>query len=60
MNMNDIRNCATDSSRWEALGKELAKQMAEGQGCGSSRFQFVKQRAEVYAKAWFGHQRFSL
>jgi hypothetical protein len=47
----DVRPCAGDSGRREAGGKELAKQKAEGQGCGSSRWQFVKKGAEVYAKA---------
>ncbi len=36
----DVRPCAGDSGRREAGGKELAKQKAEGQGCGSSRCQF--------------------
>ncbi len=42
----DVRPCAGDSGRREAGGKELAKQKAEGQGCGSSRCQFVENRAE--------------
>ncbi len=46
----DVRPCAGDSGRWEAGGKELAKQKAEGQGCGSSR-QFVGKGAQVNAKA---------
>ena len=29
-----VRPCAGDSGRREAGGKELAKQKAEGQGCG--------------------------
>ena len=47
----DARKCAADSSRREEGGKELAKQNAEGQGCGSSRCPFVEKGAEVYAKA---------
>jgi len=46
-----VRNCAGGSGRREAGGKELAKQKAESQGCGSSRCQFMEKRAEVYAKA---------
>jgi hypothetical protein len=46
----DVRPCAGDSGRREAGGKELAKQKAEGQGCGSSRCQFGENGAEVYAK----------
>jgi hypothetical protein len=38
----DIRKCAGDSSRWEAGGKDFAKQKAEGQGCGSSRCPFAE------------------
>ena len=41
---------AGDSGRWEAGGKELAKQQAEGQGCGSSGSQFAEMGAEDYAK----------
>ena len=47
----DVRPCAGDSSRREAGGKDFAKQKAEGQGCGSSRCQFVEKSAEVCAKA---------
>ena len=47
----DVRKCAGDSSRREAGGKDFAKQKAGGQGCGSSRWQFVEKSAEVYAKA---------
>ena len=47
----DVRKCATDSNCREAGGKELAKQKAVGQGCGSSRCQFEEKGAEVYAKA---------
>ena len=47
----DARKCAGDSSRREAGGKELAKQKAEGQGCGSSRCQFGEKGAEVYTTA---------
>jgi len=47
----DAGKCAGDSSRREAGGKELAKQNAEGQGCWSSRCQFVEKGPEVYAKA---------
>ena len=47
----DVRPCAGDSGRREAGGKELAKQKAEGQGCGSSRCQFVETDAEVYSQA---------
>ena len=47
----DVRQCAGDSGRREAGGKELAKQMAEGQGCGSSRCHFVEKGAEVYTKS---------
>ena len=46
----DVRKCAGDSSRREAGGKELAKQKAEGQGCGSSRCQSMQKGAEVCAK----------
>jgi len=46
-----VRKCAGDLGRREAGGKELAKQKAEGQGCGSSRCQFVEKGAEVCAKA---------
>ena len=42
----DVRPCAGESGRREAGGKELAKQKAEGQGCGSSRCQFGENRAE--------------
>jgi hypothetical protein len=42
----DARKCAGDSGRREAGGKDFAKQKAEGQGCGSSRCQFVENRAE--------------
>ena len=44
----DARPCAGDSGRREAGGKELAKQKAEGQGCGSSR-QFAEQDPEIYS-----------
>jgi len=47
----DVRKSAGDSGRREADGKELAKQKGEGQGCGSSRGQFVEQGAEVYTTA---------
>ncbi len=47
----DLRKCAGDSGRREAGGKELAKQKAGGQGCGSSRCQFVGKGAEVCAMA---------
>ena len=47
----DARNRAGDSGRREAGGKKLAKQKAEGQGCGSSRCQFAEKSAEVGAKA---------
>ena len=47
----DVRQCAGDSGRREAGGKELAKQKAEGQRCGSSRCQFGEKGAEVCAKA---------
>jgi hypothetical protein len=47
----DARPCAGDSGRREAGGKELAKQKAGGQGCGSSRCQVVEKGAEVYGKA---------
>ena len=47
----NVRQCAGDSGRREAVGKEVAKQKAEGQGCGSSRCQFVEKGVEVYAKA---------
>ena len=40
-----------DSSRWEASEKAFAPRKAEGQGCRSSRCQFVEKGAEVYAKA---------
>ena len=43
----DVRKCAGDSSRRAAGGKELAKQKAEGQRCGSSRCPFVEQGAEI-------------
>ena len=46
----DVRKCAGDSSRREAGGKDFAKQKAEGQGCGSSRCQFLEKGAEVYKK----------
>ena len=42
----DSRKYPADSGRWEAGWKELAKQKAEGQGHGSSRCQFVENRAE--------------
>jgi len=42
---------AKDSSRWEASKKAFAPRKAEGQGCRSSRCQFVEKGAEVYAKA---------
>ena len=44
----DFRPCAGDSGRREAGGKELAKQKAAGQGCGSCRCHFVAKGAEVY------------
>ena len=44
-------NYAGDSSRRESSGKELAKPKVEGQGCGSSRCQFVEKGAAVCAKA---------
>jgi len=47
----DVRPCAGDSGRREAGGKELAKQKAEGHGCGSSRCEFVENGAEVYVNA---------
>ena len=47
----DVRPCAGDSGRREAGGKELAKQKAEGQGCGSSRCQFGEKGAKLCAKA---------
>ena len=47
----DVRKCAGDSGRREAGGKELAKQKAEGLGCGSSRCPCVEKGAEVCAKA---------
>ena len=47
----DVRKYAGDSSRREAGGKDFAKQKAEGQGCGSSRCQFVEKGAEVCAEA---------
>jgi hypothetical protein len=47
----DVRPCAGDLGRREAGGKEMAKQKAEGQGCGSSRCQLVEKDVEVYAKA---------
>ena len=47
----DVRKCAGDSGHREAGGRELAKQKAEGQGCGSRRWQFLEKGAEVYAKA---------
>jgi hypothetical protein len=40
----DARQCAGDSGRREAGGKELAKQKAEGQGSGSSRCQLTARR----------------
>ena len=43
----DVRPCAGDSGRRETGGKELAKQKAEGQGCGSSRWQFGEKGAEA-------------
>ena len=43
----DVRPCAGESGRREEGGKELAKQKAEGQGCGSSRCQLVGKGAEV-------------
>ena len=46
-----VRPCAGDSGRREAGGKELAKQKAGGQGCGSSRCQFGEKGAEVCAEA---------
>ncbi|GDX11302.1 hypothetical protein LBMAG57_30740 [Verrucomicrobiota bacterium] len=46
----DFRKCAGDSSRRETDGKALAKQKAEGQGCGSSRCQFGEKGAEIYTK----------
>jgi len=46
-----VRQCAGDSGRREAGGKELAKQKAEGQDCGSSRCQFREKGSELYAKA---------
>jgi len=46
----DVRPCVGDSGR-QAGGKELAKQKAEGQGCGSSRCQFGEKGAEICAKA---------
>ena len=46
----DVRKCAGDSGHREAGGRELAKQKAEGQGCGSRRWQFLEKGAEVYAK----------
>ena len=47
----DVRQCAGDSGRREAGGRELAKQKAEGRGCWSSRCQFAEKGAEVCAKA---------
>ena len=47
----DVRKYAADSSHWEAGRKDFAKQKAEGQGCESSRCQFVEKGAEVCAKA---------
>ena len=47
----DVRKCAGDSGHREADGKELAKQKAEGRGCGSGRCQFVERGAEVYTTA---------
>ena len=47
----NVRKCAADSGRREAGAKDFASQKAEGQGCGSSRCQFVEKGAEVYAKA---------
>ena len=47
----DVRKCAGVSNRREAGGKDFAKQKAGGQGCGSSRWQFVEKSAEVYVKA---------
>ena len=44
----DVRQCAGDSGRREAGGKELAKQKAEGQGCGSSRCQFGENGSDLY------------
>ncbi len=38
----DAHPCAGDSRRREAGGTELAKQKAEGKGCGSSRWQFAE------------------
>jgi hypothetical protein len=46
----DVRPCAGDSGRREAGGKALAKQKAEGQGCGSSRCKFGETGAKVYTK----------
>jgi len=40
-----------DSSRREASEKDFATRKADDQDCGSSRSQFVKKGAEVYAKA---------
>jgi len=50
----DLRPCAGDSGRREAGGKELAKQKAEGQGCGSSRCQSRDRVVEDYVKASVG------
>ena len=47
----DVRQCAGDSGRREAGGKELAKQKVEGQGCGSCRCPFVEKGAEICTKA---------
>ena len=44
----DVLKCAGDSGRREAGGKDFATQKAEGQGCESSRWQFVEKGAEVY------------
>ena len=43
----DVRPCAGDLGRRAAGGKELAKQKAEGRGCGSSRCQFGEKGAEA-------------
>ena len=43
----DVRPCAGDSGCREAGGKELAKQKGEGQGRGSSRWQFGEKGAEA-------------
>jgi hypothetical protein len=47
----DVRKCDGDSGRREAGETELAKQKAEGQGCGSGQCQFMEKGAEDYTKA---------